>query len=169
MARAAHHPEKPDVQPKALLLFGAGLLIFLMIAATTLKLIFDTTPFWPSPGAKTAANAGSPALQHSPATDLAMFRNQEEHELARLAWVDRNAGIAQIPIEDAMKLVAAHGLPNWGQPAVAAAGEDCILLEDQLPRVSQAGNCHGGSVNRAPSERSPSQQDNPASAVGERP
>lgn len=169
MARAARYPETRDVWPRALLLFGAGLLVFLVIAATTLKLIFDTKPFWPPAGTQTTANATSPALQPFPAADLAALRQREDNELRKLAWVDRNAGIARIPIEDAMKLVAAHGLPNWGGPAVAPAREDCVLLEERVPRVPQAENCHGGGVHGAPSERPASQQDNAASSTGGRP
>jgi hypothetical protein len=34
-----------------------------------------------------------------------------------LRWVDKNAGIAQIPVKDAMKLIVEKGLPAAGAPA----------------------------------------------------
>jgi len=34
-----------------------------------------------------------------------------------LGWVDRNTGIAQIPVKDAMKLIVEKGLPAAGAPA----------------------------------------------------
>jgi hypothetical protein len=34
-----------------------------------------------------------------------------------LGWVDKNAGIAQIPVKDAMKLIVEKGLPAAGAPA----------------------------------------------------
>jgi len=34
-----------------------------------------------------------------------------------LRWVDKNAGIAQVPVKDAMKLIVEKGLPAAGAPA----------------------------------------------------
>jgi hypothetical protein len=34
-----------------------------------------------------------------------------------LAWVDKNAGIAQIPVKDAMKIIVEKGLPAISAPA----------------------------------------------------
>jgi hypothetical protein len=34
----------------------------------------------------------------------------------KLEWIDKNAGIAQIPVEDAMKIVAEKGLPSFSAP-----------------------------------------------------
>lgn len=143
MAKAVRHPETRDVWPKALLLFGAGLLVFLAIAATALSLIFDTTPFWALAGAETQADEASPALQRFPASDLAAFRRQQDAELGKLGWVDRDAGIARVPIEDAMKLVAERGLPDWVRQA-APADQDCALLEAQVPRAPQVQRCATG-------------------------
>ncbi|MBZ9671903.1 hypothetical protein [Mesorhizobium sp. ES1-3] len=156
MAKALH-PETRDVWPRALLLFGVALLVFLALAALALKLIFDTAPYRPLVNTEKASQAG-PALQHLPGADLAAFRKQEEEELGKLAWVDRGAGIARIPIEDAMKLVAAQGLPDWAG-AAASAGKDCALLEGQVPRAPQASNCHAGSFTAQPNDkaRQPSQ------------
>lgn len=36
----------------------------------------------------------------------------------KLQWLDKNAGIAQIPVEDAMKIVAEKGLPSLSGPSV---------------------------------------------------
>jgi hypothetical protein len=35
-----------------------------------------------------------------------------------LQWVDKNAGIAQIPVEDAMKIIVEKGLPGASAPQV---------------------------------------------------
>jgi hypothetical protein len=35
----------------------------------------------------------------------------------KLEWIDKNAGIAQIPVEDAMKIVAEKGLPSFSAPS----------------------------------------------------
>jgi hypothetical protein len=35
----------------------------------------------------------------------------------KLGWIDKNAGIAQIPVEDAMKIIAEKGLPGASAPS----------------------------------------------------
>ncbi|MER8508154.1 hypothetical protein NKH91_14965 [Mesorhizobium sp. M0894] len=140
MVRAARHPETRDIWPGALLAFAAGLLLFLAASAIVLGLVFDTRPLWPLPGPSSAGNRASPALQRFPEDDLAAFRKAEEQALNKVGWVDRTAGIARIPIEDAMWAIVSHGLPNWGQPP-AAAGADCGLVEAEIPRAPQAARC----------------------------
>ena len=50
---------------------------------------------------------------------LAAFRAQEEALLSSYGWVEKDKGLARIPIDDAMRLVAEHGLPKFA-PAAAA-------------------------------------------------
>lgn len=35
----------------------------------------------------------------------------------KLQWLDKNAGVAQIPVEDAMKIIAEKGLPGASAPS----------------------------------------------------
>ncbi len=44
-------------------------------------------------------------------TDIITLRRQEEAKESKLGWVDKDKGIAQIPVESAIKIVAARGLP----------------------------------------------------------
>ena len=60
-----------------------------------------------------------PRLEENERTELNDFRYDEEQELNSYGWVDKNAGIAHIPIEQAMKLVAQKGLPTTPQAGVA--------------------------------------------------
>jgi hypothetical protein len=55
-----------------------------------------------------------PRLQVDPAEDLAQMRARDLLELTTYGWIDRKAGIARIPIERAMQLLAERGLPNVG-------------------------------------------------------
>lgn len=57
-----------------------------------------------------------PRLQTDPRDDLAHLRDAEARVLASYGWIDRNAGIVRIPIEQAMKLVAERGLPSRPAP-----------------------------------------------------
>jgi hypothetical protein len=50
-----------------------------------------------------------PRLQMDPRGDLAAVRQQEAEALGGYGWVDRDAGIARIPIERAMELLAKRG------------------------------------------------------------
>lgn len=47
-----------------------------------------------------------PPLQPHPARDLAAYRAEKERQLESYGWVDRDHGIAHIPIERAMALYA---------------------------------------------------------------
>lgn len=64
----------------------------------------------------------TPRLQTTPAADLAQFRATEDVTLNSYAWVDKQTGLAQVPIGRAMELVAEHGLPKRPSlPAPAGA------------------------------------------------
>ena len=54
------------------------------------------------------------------------------------------AGIASIPIDEAMKLAVRNGLPHWGN-AAAMTGECAILAED-VPRARQAQQCRDAEI-----------------------
>ena len=57
-----------------------------------------------------------PLLQASPALDLATLRAHEDALLASYGWVDKDAGRVQIPLEEAMRIVAEQGLPSFLPP-----------------------------------------------------
>ncbi len=61
---------------------------------------------------------GVPGHQADPQADLRK-KNQEDNEAnEKLEWVDKAGGIAQIPVKDAMKIVAEKGLPTAPARAV---------------------------------------------------
>ena len=55
-----------------------------------------------------------PRLLTKPGASLAELRAAEEADLNSYGWVDRNAGIARIPIDRAMQMLLQHGLPDVG-------------------------------------------------------
>jgi len=63
-------------------------------------------------------NTAAPALQSAPQPDLRRERAQARQRLESAGWVDRPAGIAHIPIEAAMSLLAQGPVPS-----ASAAGE----------------------------------------------
>ena len=66
----------------------------------------------------------SPRLQPDPVADLNKFRAHNEQVLNSYGWVDQKSGTVHIPIEKAMDMVVAQGLPTRqsGTQAKAAPG-----------------------------------------------
>lgn len=60
--------------------------------------------------------APGPRLQEQPFADVETLHAEERALLTSGAWVDEDAGIARIPVEEAMKIVAEKGLPSWPPP-----------------------------------------------------
>jgi hypothetical protein len=63
-----------------------------------------------------AIDVPSPHLQGNPAADLARLKAQELDRLNTYGWVNRDAGIAHIPIDRAMDILARSGLPRPIRP-----------------------------------------------------
>ncbi|HEX8880816.1 MAG TPA: hypothetical protein VF749_12335 [Candidatus Acidoferrum sp.] len=61
---------------------------------------------------------GVPGHQSDPQKDLRQKLKADNAANEKLQWIDKNAGIAQIPVEDAMKIIEEKGLP--GAPAPPA-------------------------------------------------
>jgi hypothetical protein len=61
----------------------------------------------------------APRLQTSPVHDLVELRARDGAALHEYAWVDREAGVVRIPIERAIEVLSARGLP--ARPAAPAA------------------------------------------------
>jgi hypothetical protein len=43
------------------------------------------------------------------------MRRSENTRLQSYGWIDQAAGIARIPIDQAMELLATRGLPSWNE------------------------------------------------------
>jgi hypothetical protein len=52
-----------------------------------------------------------PRLQDDPQEDLRTLRSRQDTQLHEYGWVNKEAGIARIPIEEAMRIVVQRGLP----------------------------------------------------------
>jgi hypothetical protein len=58
----------------------------------------------------------APRLQFDPAAVLQRFMTQERSRLGSYGWVDKDHGIVHIPIDEAMRRIAARGIPDWPSP-----------------------------------------------------
>lgn len=54
----------------------------------------------------------TPRLQISPGQDLKQLRQAENIVVNSYRWIDKDAGVVGIPIEQAMKVLAQKGLPT---------------------------------------------------------
>jgi 7-keto-8-aminopelargonate synthetase-like enzyme len=61
---------------------------------------------------------GVPGHQTDPQADLRQKVHDDSEANEKLEWVDRGSGIAQIPVKDAMKMIAEKGLPAGPAPAM---------------------------------------------------
>ena len=114
-----HRHESSWVNARLLHRTALGLGVALVLIAA---LMYPLLRFWLAPQLTAGLKAPPPAprLQANPAADLAAERAQQRQRLQSYRWVDRDAGIAQIPIERAMALLVA----NHATPATSDAAED---------------------------------------------
>jgi hypothetical protein len=60
---------------------------------------------------------GVPYSPDDPQLDLRNKRESDEAANEKFDWVDKQAGIAQIPVDEAMKIIVSKGLPAFPAPA----------------------------------------------------
>ena len=60
---------------------------------------------------------GMPGHLTDPQLDMRKKVEADTNANNELGWVDKNAGIAQIPVKDAMKMIVEKGLPAVSAPA----------------------------------------------------
>ena len=76
----------------------------------------------------------APRLQQKPRNEFYDFRRGEESFLEGYGWMNKDAGIVHIPIEDAMRLVVERGLP-----ARAPAEGQALETPGMMPSDASAG------------------------------
>jgi hypothetical protein len=113
--------EMTDASISGLVKFSIGLFVLIVVVLFAMRSMFEhfstTQQLGPpaSPFAETQTLPPSPRLQVEPALDLKQLRQGEDEKLNSYGWVDQKAGIARIPIDRAMDLLLAKGLPVRGE------------------------------------------------------
>ncbi len=64
-----------------------------------------------------------PKLVSSEPRALAEFRAQEDALLTSYGWIEKDKGIARIPIDEAIRIVAERGLPKFEAEKLAGGGK----------------------------------------------
>jgi hypothetical protein len=64
--------------------------------------------------------SAKPDLNTAEQSPLQQLRNQEQALLSNYGWIDREAGIARIPVDRAIEIISQNGLPAQLQGASAS-------------------------------------------------
>jgi hypothetical protein len=123
-------PEASAVATRAVLFTAIGFLVFVGVSLVGLQIYFgeriNQAVFVPP------TQFAEPRLQTNHAADFARLQTEQLGRLNGYNWVDRDEGIAAIPIEEAMKRVVARGADAYGpidwiapakQPAAATGAK----------------------------------------------
>jgi hypothetical protein len=148
-----HDDEKPPVNPDSLkvgyevgemglkVILAFGLLISALVIVSMIVMLFflgalgryapPVSQYVPSPlaGEAEVAPVMETPLEIEPVLDRLALEEEALMELEEYGWISEEAGIARIPIAEAMRLVAEHGLPVLA-PLDAALGPADVSDEE---------------------------------------
>lgn len=125
--------ERSDMRAGVVLAGAVGLMVILagVLVVVTLfeTLITGIPPSISTPadliGGLSAAPRPTPpppALESQPGQSLQPYMAAEQAKLTRYRWVDRSAGIAAMPIDRAMDVIAQRGLPARSESTARDTG-----------------------------------------------
>jgi hypothetical protein len=119
--RAVVHHETSDVNVGGVFRFAFGLLltgvaihlfVWLLVLFLAARDARRAMPEFPLAAGQESRVPPEPRLQTNPRQDLRDLHSAEDAVLTGYGWVDRSAGIARIPISEAMKLTVERGLAS---------------------------------------------------------
>ena len=130
MSQQGHHGqggyERTDAHAGATVRAGLYILAVMVLTALVLvpmyRFLGRTEARDQKPGAtvlKPDAAAPAPSFPKLVASEpavLAEFRAQEQAFLTSWGWVEKDKGLARMPVDEAMKIVAERGLPKFPAP-----------------------------------------------------
>jgi hypothetical protein len=113
--------EESDVNVSAIIRYGIGLLVVAAVVHVFLWWLLGAyerqnqraqTQVYPLSAGQRDRLPPAPRFQENPQEELQELRAKQRAQLEGYGWVNKEAGVARIPIEDAMKLVIERGLPT---------------------------------------------------------
>ena len=121
ITHARHGHETRDVNIRLIGLFGLSMVLLLAGSLTLMGWLFGIFTGIPvghgqsAPGAETRSRPLAPRLQTSPTRDIQEMLRAENARLQSYGWIDHASGIARIPLDRALELLATQGLPSWNE------------------------------------------------------
>ena len=94
---------------------GAAIALAIALAALASYFLWRAEPSG-GPGVAAPPAMAAPSLESAPQDQRARYFAEKQRLLESYAWVDRRAGIARIPLEQAMRIMAARKEGNDGGP-----------------------------------------------------
>jgi hypothetical protein len=117
-ATGGHETRDVSIRPiaRAAVGLGVGVVLTVMLMQVLINYFASRESHLSAPASPLAGAYGlkappEPRLQTAPRDDLLALRAAEDATLHSYAWVDRESGVARIPIERAIDLLAERGLP----------------------------------------------------------
>ena len=107
--------ERTDLSLRAVAIVAVGILLLLAVAPLIMIGAFPRARG--DVDRHLSITPPEPRLQTDPAADLGAYVRKEQHLLDSYGWIDRNRGIAHIPIEVAMERLARAGIPGFPRAA----------------------------------------------------
>ena len=113
--------ESRDISTRVVVVFAISLVVGAVLVHAAIWLVYlflgsqadraDAARDYPLAATGAAARPPAPRLQTQPREELKAMRAVEDERLHGYGWVNPSAGVAFIPIEEAMRLVVERGLP----------------------------------------------------------
>ena len=112
--------EESDVNVGAIIRYGVGLVVIAAVVHVFLWWLLGVygrqhdraqTQVYPMAAGQQDRLPPTPRFQENPQQELQELRAKQKALLEGYGWVNKEAGVARIPIEDAMKMVVGQGLP----------------------------------------------------------
>jgi hypothetical protein len=140
LQRAREHGyEARDASARAVLWGAAGLVAVVAVSAALLGGLLGLfeaarVPAPVSPLERVELVPPAPRLEALPLETLEEVRHRENELLHNYGWVDREAGIARIPIDRAMAILAERGWPKpAGDPTVLRQAAPFETVPEPIP------------------------------------
>jgi hypothetical protein len=135
-----------DLNVRAILWTTVGLLVTCLLAVVAMWGMFvgfdafdrrHAEPPPPMPEAARQPAPPEPRLQPAPPEDMAAMRAEEDARLRHAGWVDRAQGTVRLPIDVAIDVLAARGLPRVTTPPLAEMAAHGSLAVEGRPPTDQ--------------------------------
>jgi hypothetical protein len=92
-------------------------------------------------GSPASGYSEKPDLNWSKQNSLQQLRNQEQALLSNYGWIDREAGVARIPVDRAIEIITQNGLPTQLQ-GLSSSGQNSTqqVIEPENPPANAEGD-----------------------------